>query len=204
MPADLRPRLTYAPDTYERALKHVRDVLHSKGYLNAVVGPPALLRDTCSRLSPAGQCIPVPPKTKLKPRCAKDSVGLPVPEPAVPEEFTCKPDPAHDVTCSPEATLRIPIAPGPQTTLYDLAFDGNQSLSSAVLAHTAELPLGSPLSSVELEAARLRVLDAYRLRGFAYADVRAETEPSPDRTRARVRFYVTERERVIVTGIRRS
>src|SRR6185437_6254156 len=155
---------------------------------------------TCSRLSPAGQCIPVPPKTKLEPRCAKDSVGLPVPEPPVPEELTCKPDPAHDVTCSPEATLRIPIAPGPQTTLYDLAFEGNRSLSSAVLAHTAELPLGSPLSSVELEAARLRVLDAYRLRGFAYADVRAETEPSPDRTRARVRFYVTERERVIVTG----
>ncbi len=200
-PADLRPRLTYAPETYDRALKHVRDVLHSKGYLNAVVGPIAvLLRDTCSKLSPAGHCIPVPPKAKLAARCLKDSLGLPVPEPPVPAEHTCRPDPAKSVECSTEMTVRIPIALGPQTALYDLAFEGNRSLSSAALGKIAALPLGTPLSSVDLEAARLRVLDAYRLLGFAYADVRAETEPSPDRTRARVRFYVTERERVIVTG----
>jgi outer membrane protein insertion porin family len=199
LPADLNPLVTYAPETYERAIKHVRDVLHARGYLNAVVGPLSVLRATCSRRSPEGQCIPLPPKVPLEARCLTDSLGLPLPEPSVPDGFTCRPDPARDVECSPEVTLRIPIAPGPQTTLYDLAFEGNRSMNGAELARVAELPLGGPLSSVELEAARLRVLDAYRLRGFAYADVRAEPEPSPDRTRARVRFYVTEREKVTVT-----
>jgi outer membrane protein assembly factor BamA len=200
LPADLNPQRTYAPATYERAVKHVRDLLHSKGYLNAVVGPVSVVRATCGPRSPAGGCIPVVPKVPLQARCLKDAVGLPVPEPAVPEAYQCRPDPLHDVTCSTEMTVRIPIAPGPQTTLYDLAFEGNKSQTSADLAKVANLPLGTPLSGVELEAARQRVLDAYRGRGFAYADVRAEPEPSPDRTRARVRFYVTEREPVIVTG----
>lgn len=199
-PADLNPLVTYAPETYERALKHVKDLLHSKGYLNAVVGPATLLRATCSKRSRAGECIPVPPREALTARCDKDALGIPLQEPPVPEDHQCRPDPARGVECSPEATIRIPIALGPRTTLWDLAFEGNRSLAGADLGKIAALPLGTPLSSVELEAARIRVLDAYRLRGFAYAEVRTSAEPSPDRTRARVRFYVTEREPVIVKG----
>lgn len=200
VPTPLDPLLTYAPETYERALKHVRDLLHSKGYLNAVVGPMSAIRATCSRRSRDGECVPILPRVPLEERCLKDSLGLPLPEPALPEGFACRPDPAHDAECSPAITLRIPIALGPQTTLYDLAFEGNRSLSGAELAKVAALSLGTPISSVELEAARGRVLDAYRLGGYAYADVRAQAEPSPDRTRARISFYVTERERVTVTG----
>jgi outer membrane protein assembly factor BamA len=200
MPPDLNPLMTYAPETYDRALKHVRDLLHSKGYLNAVVGPISMLRTECSKRSPAGACIPLPPRASITPRCQKDPLGLPVPEPPVPDALQCRPDPAHDVACSPEVTLRIPIALGPQTTLYDLAFEGNRTKSGVELAKIANLALGTPLSNVELEAARLRVQDAYRLEGYAYADVRAEQEPSPDRTRVRVRFYITEREPVTVTG----
>ncbi len=199
LPADLQPQTTYAPDTYERALKHVRDLLKNKGYLNAVVGPLTVLRASCSRLSPDGQCIPVAPREPLVARCLTDPLGLPVPEPPVPPSFTCQPRSSPSASCSQELTLRIPVALGPRTTLYDLAFDGNRTFSGAELGKIAELPLGVPLSSVELEAARLRLLDEYRVRGFAYADVRADTEPSPDRTRARVRFYVTERERVTVS-----
>lgn len=199
-PADLNPLVTYAPETYERALKHLKDLLHSKGYMNAVVGPISVIRATCDRRSRAGECLPVFPPDHPTARCLKDSLGLPVPEPLVPDTFTCRPDAAHDVECSPELTVRIPIAPGPQTQLWDLAFEGNNALPSAQLAKLAKLPLGTPISSTELEAARVRVLDAYRLRGYAYAEVRAQAEPSPDRSRARIRFHVTERERVMVTG----
>ncbi|APR87216.1 Outer membrane protein assembly factor YaeT precursor [Minicystis rosea] len=199
-PAELHPLVTYAPETYERALKHLRDLYHSKGYLNAVIGPVSTVRATCSKRSLAGECIPVAPKTPLAARCLTDSLGIPLAEPAVPEEYTCKPDPARGIECSPEMTVRIPIALGPQTTLWDVAFEGNRSLAGAELAKIAELPLGTPISSVGLEAARIRVLDAYRLRGFAYAEVRTNAEPSPDRTRARIRFYVTEREPVVVSG----
>jgi len=198
VPADLQPQTTYAPETYERALKHLRDLLRKKGYLNALVGPLTVMRATCSRLSPDGQCAPVPAREPLQARCLKDSLGLPQPEPPVPEAFTCRPRSSPGASCSSELTLRIPVALGPQTTLYDLAFDGNRTFSSAALGKIAELPLGGPLSGVDVEAARLRLLDEYRLRGFAYAEVRADSEPSPDRTRARVRFYVTERERVVV------
>src|SRR5262249_42874885 len=68
------------------------------------------------------------------------------------------------------------------------------------IAKIADLALGSPLSNAELDAARNRILDEYRKDGYAYVEVTSAIEPSPDRTRARVRFVVTERERVIVTG----
>ncbi len=213
-PADLVPAMTYAPETYDRAVKHVRDLLHSKGYLNAVVGPVSLVRPQCSKRSPAGACVPVSPKVPLMARCLTDALGLPVPEPPVPAEHTCRPDPAKSVECGAEMTVRIPVAPGPRTTLYDLVFEGNHALDSKKLAEIATHPgdahgrpedinglhLGDPLSNVEVEAARVRVQDAYRVEGFAYADVRAEQEPSPDRTRARVRFSISERERVTVSG----
>lgn len=198
LPPDLNPLATYAPETYERALKHLRDVYHSKGYLNAVVGPLSTLRFVCKRSSPAGQCLPEIPKSPLRARCLKDSLGLPLPEPSVPESFTCRPDPAHSVTCSPVVTLRIPIALGPQMTLYDLAFEGNHTLTARELGKASALVLGEPLSNVDVEAARVRVLDAYRSHGYAYADVRVTLEPSPDRTRARARFTVTERDQVFV------
>lgn len=199
-PAELNPLLTYAPETYERALKHIKDLLHSKGYLNAVVGPVSVLRAACSKRSLAGQCIEEPPDKALTARCLKDSLGLPLPEPPVPESLHCRPDPSRNLECSPEMTVRIPIALGPQTVAWDIAFEGNRSLAGAELGKIANLPLGTPLSSAELDAARVRVLDAYRRRGYAYAEVRTNAEPSPDRTRARIRFYVTEREPVVVTG----
>ncbi len=197
---DLNPLVTYAPETYERALKHLRDLYRSRGYLNAVVGPVSVLRATCARRSPAGACVPEQPQGKLSAHCLKDSLGLPLPEPAAPEAYTCRPDPARDITCAPELTVRIPLHLGPRTRLYDLAFEGNRQLSEQELGEIAELPLGGPLSTLELEAARLRLIDAYRLRGWVYADVRSTIEPSPDRSRARVRFSVTEREKVTVTG----
>jgi outer membrane protein assembly factor BamA len=197
-PLDLNPAMTFAPDTYDRALKHLRDLYHSQGYLNAVVGPVSIVRETCGKRSTAGRCVPDPPKDSVRARCQRDALGLPLPEPQVPETLTCRPDPAKHVRCSPDVTLRIPIHLGPQTALYDLAFEGNKTFTDKRLASIAELSLGAPLSNVELEAARLRLLDEYRNLGFAYAEVRTAIEPSPDRTRARARFTIIERDLVKV------
>jgi outer membrane protein assembly factor BamA len=219
-PVDLNPAMTYHQETYDRAIKHLRELYYSKGYLNAIVGPVSVLRATCSRRSPAGGCVPEPVKDRAGARCGKDEFDLPLPEPPVPESLTCRPDPARHVECSPEITLRIPIHLGPRTTLYDLAFEGNKGFcdkggllerdqqlckrespfSERWLAGVADLRVGEPLSGLELDAARLRLLDAYRNQGYAYAEVRTVIEPSPDRTRARARFVITERDRVTVTG----
>lgn len=197
-PIEWIPSATYAPDTYDRALKHLRDLFHSQGYLNAVVGPVSIVRATCGKGSTPSQCVPEPPNDRVMARCEKDALGLPLPEPAVPESLTCRPDAKGRVQCAPDITLRIPIHLGPQTSLYDLAFEGNKTYPDKRLAEIAELKLGQPLSNVELEAARLRILDEYKNLGFAYAEVRAAIESSPDRTRARARFVVIEREAVIV------
>jgi outer membrane protein assembly factor BamA len=197
-PVDLNPAMTYDPETYDRALKHVRDLYYAKGYLNAVIGPVTVLRATCARGSPAGRCIPEPTRAKVAAQCRADEHGLPLPEPPVPEALTCTPDPARHVECAPEVTLRIPIHPGPQTLLYDLAFEGNKGFSEQDLSKIADLSFGRPLSTIDLDAARLRLLDAYRDLGYAYAEVRTVVEPSPDRTRARARFVITEREQVII------
>ncbi|WP_437308616.1 BamA/TamA family outer membrane protein [Sorangium sp. So ce388] len=220
-PVELIPAMTYVPETYDRALKHVRDLYFSKGYLNASIGPVSVIRATCSRRSPPGACIPEPVAERVTAQCRTDALGLPLPEPPVPAALTCRPDPARHIACAPEVTLRIPVHPGPQTQLYDLAFEGNKGFcgqaglserdrttcaeerpfSERWLSDIADLELGQPLSTLALDAARLRILDAYRDLGYAFAEVRAAIEPSPDRTRARARFIVSERDRVIVTGI---
>jgi outer membrane protein assembly factor BamA len=95
----------------------------------------------------------------------------------------------------------MPIKLGPRTTLYDLGFEGSKTLIEVDLAERADLELGGPLSQTDIEAARKRVLQALREDGFAFAEVRALLDFSADRTRARVRFLVTEGERVYVDGI---
>jgi outer membrane protein assembly factor BamA len=196
----LTPATTFAPDTYDRSVKHLRELFHSEGYLNAIIGPVSVIRATCSPLSPPGECIPLPSSAKATSRCEIDPLGLPVAEPATPEALTCVPDPKAGVECARELTIRIPTIAGPRTILYDLAVEGNTWFSESAIAKLADLKFGRALSNVTVEASRLRVLDAYRDLGFAYAEVRTSIEPSPDRTRARVRFSISEREQVQVSG----
>ncbi len=198
-PLILNPAETFESETYERALKHLKDLAYSKGYLNAVVGPVQVERATCSARSPAGRCIPEPHEPS-EAVCKKDALGLPLPEPEPPITLTCRPDPLRHVECSREIALRIPMHLGPQTLLHDVAFEGSRTLSEQALFATSRLELGKPLSTLSLEAARLRLLETYRDRGYAFAEVRAAIEPSPDRTRARARFVITERDQVIVGG----
>lgn len=198
-PLDLNPTTTYAPETYDRALKHLRDLAFSKGYLHAEIGPISIDRATCDARSRAGECLALP-LPNVTPKCSLDEAGLPVPEPDPPAAATCRPDPLKHIECSREITLRIPMHLGPQTILYDVGFEGSRVFSEKQLFELTELEPGKPLSTIALEAARLRVLDAYRNRGYAYAEVAATIESSPDSTRARARFAVTERDQVIVGG----
>ncbi len=105
--------------------------------------------------------------------------------------------------------MQIPIKLGPRARLWDASFEGNQLLVERELFDIAELPLGEPVSQVELEKARRRLLDEYAERGFAFATIEQRIELSPDRTRAQVRFVISERGRVrvkdiVVHGARRT
>ncbi len=198
-PLDINPATTFAPDSYERALKHLKDLFYSKGHLNAIVGPISIMRARCDPKKSGESCAPLE-LPRIPPRCETDELGLPIAEKPLPRAYHCEPNPALGIECAPDITVVIPIHPGPQSLLYDLAFEGNKQVPSERLARIADLPLGNPVSSIDLEAARLRLLDYYQSRGYAYADVRAAVEPSPDRTRGRAKFVIAEHDIVTVTG----
>jgi outer membrane protein assembly factor BamA len=200
-PLELRPRRAYVADVYEAAEKHLQDFYRSQGYLFATVGPAQLVRRQCHRRSPPGKCIPMPLAAVPNNACLYDAAGLPMDEPAPDARVLCLPDAKQGISCEPRLTVRIPIKLGPRSALYDIGFEGNKTFAELDLAKTADLVLGSPVSQIEIDAARRRVLDAFREEGFAFAEVRSVLDFSPDRTRARVRFVISEGERVVVDGI---
>jgi len=201
LPLELDPRGTYAAETYDRALKHLQDYYRSQGYLSATVGPLQLVRRQCERHAPPGQCIPIESPVAPRSACLFDAEGLPLEEPPPDPRLLCTPDPKKGIFCEPSLRTRIPVKLGPRTMLYDIAFEGNKILVEQDLAEKADLELGSPLAQTSIEAARRRVLDAFKEEGFAFAEVRTVLDFSADRTRGRARFIISEGERVYVDGI---
>ena len=210
-PRDFNPYSYYIPDVYEKAIDHLRDLYRSEGYLSASVGPLTLLRRTCDRRSPFGQCLvsreargPSSAATEsvlTKSVCSYDDVGLPLDLPPPDAALSCVPDPKHGKHCSSEASLSLPIRLGPRTYLHDVSFEGNRALVESRLFKASELELDAPLSQAELDRARRRILDAYAEEGFAFADAEVELDLSPDHTRGRARFVISEREQVHVSRI---
>jgi outer membrane protein insertion porin family len=199
-PVELDPDTAYVPETYERAVAHVQELYRSEGFLSAQVGPVQVLRRKCDPRSPPGECrtmkIPTPPDV-----CTYDANGMPMPVPPLEAGSSCEPDPVHGVRCAPRVQLRIPVKLGPRTQLWDIAFSGTTAIAPSKLVSIAAVGLGSWVSAVKLDEARRRVSDAYKEEGYAFVDVKYAIELSPDRTRARVRFTVTEGEQVIVRAI---
>ncbi|MBI4956753.1 MAG: BamA/TamA family outer membrane protein [Myxococcales bacterium] len=209
-PLRLTPATTFTPEAYAKALDHLRDYIHSKGYLNASVGPLSMLRARCDPRARGSACVPLPGPLRPPPACRLDAVDLPVPERPLATEHECRPDPQHGVDCSPALVLYVPIQLGPQSELYDVVFAGNEGkgylaespekpadelnakFSSRALADVAALDLGGPVSNAALEGARQRLLAHYHDEGYPYASVASSVETSPDRTRARVRFDIHE------------
>jgi len=200
-PDQLSPWAVYTPDVYDRALKHVQDLYRSEGYLAASVGPVQVLRRACQLRSPAGKCLPIGPPRRPVTACRYDQIGLPLDEASVDPSLACVPDPKRGIACEPSLVLHVPIKLGPRSTLYDLGFEGNRAIVEKELEQIADLKLGTPVSQVEIEKARRRVLDEYAERGFAFAEVETALDLSLDHTRARVRFIVSEREQVRISRI---
>jgi outer membrane protein insertion porin family len=200
-PRDFNPYASYVPDVYEKAIDHLRDLYRSEGYLSASVGPLSLVRRTCDRRSPVGQCLPEGSQRALPTACSYDEQGLPLELPPPDSSLGCVPDPKRGKHCSNEASLYLPIRLGPRTYLYDVSFEGNSALVERRLFEASELSLNVPLSQAELDRARRRILDAYAEEGFAFADAEVELDLSPDHTRGRARFVVSEREQVRVSRV---
>jgi outer membrane protein assembly factor BamA len=200
-PIDLRPDTTYVADTYDRAIEHVQELYRNEGFLHARVGPVQVVRARCDPKSPAGRCVPMPLPPMETAVCTYDASGLPLPTEPLDPAFTCRPDPARGIECAPEVQLVIPVKLGPRTLLWDVAFTGLKSVSEKEVAEAAQVPMGEYVSTSKLDDARRRIVDWYKELGYAYVDAKYVLEPSLDNTRARVRFDVTEGDRVVVSAI---
>jgi outer membrane protein assembly factor BamA len=199
-PVNLNPWSVYSADVYDRAVEHLRDLFRSEGYLSASVGPVVPERRRCDPRSPAGACMPMGPRVRPPIACRYDAIGLPQDEPELPAT-ACVPNLAKGVRCEPEMLLSIPIKLGPRSFIQALQIDGNLSLSDEDLFAAAELKVGAPVSQVEVERARRRLLDRYAEEGFAFAEVEANLEFSADHRQVKVVFTVSERKRVTVSRI---
>jgi outer membrane protein insertion porin family len=199
-PTELRPESTYLADTYERAAEHVRELYRNEGFLHAEVGPVQVLRARCDPRSPPNRCVPLP-LLPLASVCGYGPTGLPLPPRPVDAAMTCRPDAARGVECAPSVEVVIPVELGPRTRLWDVAFTGVGSHAERDIAAAADLPLGDPVSTTKLDAARRRIVDWYKELGYAYVDVKYAIEPSLDNTRARLRFDVIEGPQVMVRAI---
>jgi outer membrane protein insertion porin family len=200
-PLELDPESVYAPETYERAVQHVQELYRSEGFLAAQVGPVQVLRRRCDPRSPPGECRPLRIPENPPDVCTYDATGVPLPVAPLEQGSTCVPDPTRGVQCEARVWLRIPVKLGPRTQLWDIAFTGVHAISPDTLQGAADVKLGSWVSTVKLEEARRRVADVYKEEGYAFVDVKYALEQSPDRTRARVRFLVTEGEQVFVRAL---
>ena len=200
-PLELEPTGVYSPETYERAVQHVQELYRSEGFLAAAVGPVQVLRRRCDPRSPPGECRPLKIQENPPDVCTYDATGLPLPVPPLEPASSCVPDPSRNAVCESHVWLRIPVKLGPRTQLWDVAFSGAHAISPVALQTAADVKLGAWVSTVKLEEARRRVADAYKEQGYAFVDVKYALEQSPDRTRARVRFLVTEGEQVFVRQI---
>jgi len=200
-PTELEPDTVYAPETYERAVQHVQELYRSEGFLAAQVGPVQVMRRRCDPRSPPGECRPMRVPAEPPDVCTYDATGVPLSVAPLDPGATCEPDAARGIECEPRVWLRIPVKLGPRTQLWDLAFSGVKAISPQALAKAADVKLGSYVSTAKIEEARRRVSDAYKEEGYAFVDVKYAIEQSPDRTRARVRFIVSEGEQVFVRQI---
>jgi outer membrane protein insertion porin family len=196
-PVTLDPWTTYAPGAYDKAIEHVRALYRSEGFLSAEVGPLVVLRRVCDPRSPVGSCSPIGPV----PARAAASCGASGEAARARLAASCVPDTASGRRCEPEVELSIPIVLGPRAQLWDIGFDGNRTLVEMELREVTGLTLGGPVSQLALEEARRRIVERYAEEGYVFSGVEVDLELSPDRTRARAKFVISEREPVRVRDV---
>jgi len=95
----------------------------------------------------------------------------------------------------------ITITEGPLTAIGDVTFEGNQKVSADQLRSVVTSQTGAPYYEPRVVADREAVLLEYRNRGFASANVVVMPTPSPDGSRADLKFRVTEGQQTIVDHV---
>jgi len=200
-------KIFYA-ETYERAREHLIEVFRSEGYMFVEIGDVGVHRGGCAKGSmpgPNGCKVVIPPALDEKKLCLVDSNQLPLPVPPIDKKAACVAEPLKGHECAPTLSVVLPINPGPRSYLWDVAIDGTYAIPPATLIGPkvagSALRMGEPLSLRDAEAARKAIVEYYRDEGYYFVNVRVTFEYSADKSRARIRFLVSEGEQVVIEKI---
>jgi outer membrane protein insertion porin family len=101
----------------------------------------------------------------------------------------------------PSLDVVLAVSEGPQTRIDAIEFGGNASLSRETLAQAAQVKPGAPYYDPDLSTARDAVLGEYLSRGYQLANVDLQTAFSADRTRATLKFAITEGPQIRVDHV---
>ena len=100
------------------------------------------------------------------------------------------------------AIVRIPVAEGARTLVWDVGVRGNETLNASQLLDAARIARGDPFGHLPLEAARRRMVELYQEHGFLFVRIDPRVHFSEDGQRAEILFEVVERFRVTIGEIR--
>jgi len=171
----------YVPDLYLAAMDHLTGVYQEQGFLGVVV------RDTC----------------RVESRAPIRRAGMTF-EPLVVER-AAEADGYYDERQTPCVLINkdrnsliavITIEEGPQTTIHELTFKGNEVILDQRLRERTRLVEGQPYNEYRLREAERDIKDLYGAKGYMFAEASFKMTPSPDMRRAQVVFQVREGPRV--------
>ena len=97
--------------------------------------------------------------------------------------------------------VRIDVAEGPRTLVESIVLDGNEVLSEGAIRAVMTTAPGSPYSELTVVQDRDRIHLEYLNRGYESAVVEPDPGFSDDRTRATVRFAISEGPQVMVDHV---
>lgn len=112
---------------------------------------------------------------------------------------------AANVSIIPEPSgdgVKLTVVVEPQTSLGEIVFLGNTTVTSRELEKAIELETGSIVDDVKLQEAATKIREEYQKKGFPDVDIRYQQEKAAETGFTRVTFYITEGERALLNDIR--
>ncbi|RMG20909.1 MAG: outer membrane protein assembly factor [Deltaproteobacteria bacterium] len=106
-------------------------------------------------------------------------------------------------------SVALPIDEGVQTLVADVSFDGAREFGTQELLGISGLALGTPLSYLDVEEARFRLLQHYQEHAHPFVRIEPRFVFDPTKTSAHIHFDIDEGPkvrvgRIIVRGHRRT
>ena len=170
----------YDPLQYQEAAEHLTGIYQEQGFLSVIVD------DTCDNTAHR----PIEYRgTAFSPLSIQRNTG---------KEKDNDAPPPEKVPCvlynkeKKQLLVTIRIDESAQTTISEIAFEGNRYFSSKDLLANTGLSVSEPYNEYQLKQSARKIADLYRSKGYMFAEVTFDKFFSDDMQRARIVYTVNE------------